>query len=411
MDRNAEQDKVINRWVMVGAALVIQLCLGVLYAWSVFRPVFEQQDGFAWTKVETGYPYQASLLFFAIGMIIAGRIQDRIGPRNVAMAGGLMLALGAALTGVVGDTVIGVVLTYGVLGGLGVGFAYVTPVATLVKWFPDKRGLITGLAVFGFGLATVVFAPVISALLDSVGVASTFYILAAIFLVLVCGAGSILRVPPAGWQPAGWTPPTQAKHGLDSPLGRTLRTWQFWVIWLVYFLGAGVGLMTIGKAKTLGIDVAGASSGLATVGVMVLGIFNALGRLSWGSLSDRLGRLRTIVVMFVLYIVAFLGLMRWTGNVPTWLIGICVIGFCFGGYLAIMPSLTADYYGTRSMGANYGVLFTAYGIGGVVWPYIIDALSKSTGSYSWVWYISAIFCAVGVVLTLVVRAPRHEEAG
>jgi OFA family oxalate/formate antiporter-like MFS transporter len=301
-----------------------------------------------------------------------------------------------------------VVLTYGVLGGLGVGFAYVTPIATLVKWFPDKRGFITGLAVFGFGLATVVFAPVITALLDAVGIATTFYVLAAIFLVLVVGAGSVFRVPPPGWAPAGWTPGPKMAKDVDCPIGRTARTWQFWVLWIVYFLGAGVGLMTIGKAKTLGLDVAGASSGVATAGVMVLGIFNAVGRLTWGTLSDRLGRLRTIMVMFVLYIVAFLGVMIWTGNVATWFVGICIIGFCFGGYLAIMPSVTCDFYGTKCMGANYGALFTAYGIGGVVWPYIIDALSKSTGSYSWVWYISAAFCAVGIGLTAVVRAPRPE---
>lgn len=398
------QEKVTNRWLMVAAALVVQLCLGVLYAWSVFRPVFEADLG--WSKSQTGFPYQASLLLFAIGTVIAGKIQDRIGPRKVAMLGGVMLALGAALTGVVGDTVIGVILTYGVLGGLGVGFAYVTPIAMLVKWFPDKRGFITGIAVFGFGLATVVFAPVITALLDSVGIASTFYILAAIFLVLVVGAGSFFRVPPADWKPEGWDIPAQMQQVVDCPLNRTVRTWQFAVIWLVYFLGAGVGLMTIGKAKTLGLDVAGAGSGLATAGVMVLGIFNAVGRLSWGSLSDRLGRLRTILIMFVVYIVAFLGLMRWTDNKTTWFIGICLIGFSFGGYLAIMPCLTADYYGTKCLGANYGALFTAYGIGGVVWPYIIDALSKPTGSYTWVWYISAIVCAVGMVLTLLIRPPR-----
>jgi OFA family oxalate/formate antiporter-like MFS transporter len=405
--------KLINRWWIVVAGLVVQLCLGVLYAWSVVRPVLEKavtEDGFGWTKTETGYPYQASLLFFAIGMIVAGRIQDKIGPRKVAITGGVMLALGAALTGVVGNSVIGVILTYGVLGGLGVGFAYVTPIATLVKWVPDKRGFITGLAVFGFGLATVIFAPVITALLDSVGVATTFYILAAIFLVLVVGAGSVFRVPPTGWKPKGWTATAKVAQDVDCPVGRTARTWQFWVLWLVYFLGAGVGLMTIGKAKTLGLDVAGASSSVATAGVMVLGIFNALGRLSWGTLSDKLGRLRTIMVMFVLYIVALLALMRWTGNVTTWFVGICIIGFCFGGYLAIMPSVTADYYGTKCMGANYGALFTAYGIGGVVWPYIIDALSKSTGSYTWVWYISAAFCVVGIGLTAIVRHPQVGAA-
>jgi OFA family oxalate/formate antiporter-like MFS transporter len=410
--------KVINRWWIVVAGVVVQLCLGVLYAWSVVRPVLEKAEddgGFGWTKAESGYPYQASLLFFAIGMVVAGRIQDKIGPRKVAIMGGVMLALGAALTGVVGDTRIGVILTYGVLGGLGVGFAYVTPVATLVKWFPDKRGFITGLAVFGFGLATVVFAPVITALLDGVGIATTFYILAAIFLVLVCGFGAVLRVPPAGWKPAGWNPPETMAKTVDSPFGKTARTWQFWVLWAIYFFGAGVGLMTIGKAKTLGIDVAHISrdSALLTTGVMVLGIFNALGRLGWGTVSDKLGRLRTMIVMFALYIAVFLGLMRWTGSAATWLIGLCVIGFCFGGYLAIMPSLTADYYGTKSYGANYGALFTAYGIGGVVWPYIGDALATTTSdggtSYSLVWYIAAAFCVLGLLLTAVVRAPKRQE--
>ncbi len=405
--------KVINRWWIVTAGLVVQLCLGVLYAWSVVRPVLEKavaEDGFGWTKTETGYPYQASLLFFAIGMIVAGRIQDKIGPRKVAIAGGIMLALGAALTGVVGNSVIGVVLTYGVLGGLGVGFAYVTPVATLVKWFPDKRGFITGLAVFGFGLATVVFAPVITSLLGSVGIDNTFYILAAIFLLLVVGAGSMLRVPPAGWAPKGWAPSAKAAADVDCPISRTAKTWQFWVMWLIYFVGAGVGLMTIGKAKTLGIDVAGIDKGsaLLTTGVMVLGIFNALGRLTWGTVSDKLGRLRTVIVMFVLYIAAFLGLMIWTGIPATWFIGLCVIGFCFGGYLAIMPSLTADYFGTKCLGQNYGALFTAYGIGGVVWPFIIDALSKGGESYKLVWYIAAALCAVGIALTAFVRAPKPE---
>jgi len=163
--------------------------------------------------------------------------------------------------------------------------------------------------------------------------------------------------------------------------------------------------MTIGKAKSLGLDVAHVGDGLATAAVMFLGIFNAIGRLAWGSLSDRLGRTRTIAAMFAGYLVAFFGLMPWTNNAGTWLAGTCLVGFCYGGYVAIMPSLAADYYGTKSLGANYGGISTAYGIGGVVWPYSIDALSKSTGSFTWVWYIAAVSCMLGLVLAAVTRPP------
>jgi MFS transporter, OFA family, oxalate/formate antiporter len=395
-----------DRRLMVAAALVVQMCLGAIYAWSVYRPVFE--DEFGWTPVQTGFPYQASLLFFAVGMIVGGRLQDRVGPRRVVLTGGILLTLGIALTGVVAHSVGGVTSTYGVLGGLGVGFGYSAPIATLVKWFPDRRGLITGVAVFGFGMATVVFAPVISTLLTHVGITWTFFIVAGIFLVLVCGAGSRLHNPPVGWAPPGWTPPEDHPHlhSADSPVRQTIRTWQFWAVWGVFFIGAGAGLMTIGRAKSLGLEVALAGDSLATLGVMLLGLFNAAGRLAWGYVSDHIGRLRAIMLMFVGYLVAFLALLPVEANVGTWLAGTCLVGFCFGGFLAVMPSLTADFYGVTFLGANYGALYTAYGVAGVAWPNVMDEVSKFMGGFTWVWYIVAAFCGLGLILAAIVRSPR-----
>ena len=207
-------EKLTNRWLMVVAALIMQLCLGVLYSYSVFRGPLMKEVGF--TVKQAGYPYMASLFFFAVGMIVAGRWQDKAGPKKVALFGGVLLAIGAGLAGVLYTTVGGLVFAYGILGGLGVGFAYVTPIATCIKWFPDMRGTITGLAVFGFGAGTLVFGPLISKLVASSGIANAFFAVAAIMLVGVCGAGSMFKVPPAGYKPAGWNPPTPSAGSPDQ---------------------------------------------------------------------------------------------------------------------------------------------------------------------------------------------------
>lgn len=397
--------KVPNRWLMVVAALVVQVCLGVLYAWSVFRPAL--MDKFEWSVQQAGFPYMFSLLFFAIGMIVAGRWQDIVGPRRVVITGGVMLALGALLSGLVGKTVVAMVFTYGVLGGLGVGFAYVTPIATCVKWFPDKRGTITGLAVFGFGAGTLVFGPVINVLLGSVGIATTFFILAAVFLVLVSGVGSFFRTPPTGWVCPNWTPPpVEVGVHVDYTSRMMFRTRQFWILWVMYFFGAGAGLMIIGQAVPIGEEVAGIDTAVAASGLGVMALLNGLGRLAWGSISDKIGRMRTVMLMFVVMIIAFVAVLPYASNFAVWLIGMCLVGFSFGGFLAVMPSITADFYGTAYLGANYGFLFTAYGISGVVAPFLIDYLKTSTGGFTTAMYIFAGLAVVGIVLAFTVRAPR-----
>jgi OFA family oxalate/formate antiporter-like MFS transporter len=403
------EEKIRNRWTMVAAALVLQVCLGVLYAWSVFRPYLMKE--FGWTIKQAGYPYMASLFFFAMGMIFAGRWQDKVGPRRVAIVGGLLLGLGAIMAGAIGTTIPGMVFAYGVIGGIGVGFAYVTPIATCIKWFPDLRGTITGLAVFGFGAGTLVFGPLINKLITTVGIASTFYVLGLIFIALVCGAGAFFQVPPKGYCPPGWTPPAKPAGAVvreDWGPQEIIRSGQFWLLWVVYFIGAGAGLMIIGQAVPIGLEVAKLEKAVAAGGLGIMALLNGLGRLGFGSLSDRLGRKQTVMVMFALYIIAFVFVLPTADTYLKWLVGICMVGFSYGGFLSLMPSITADFFGTKFLGSNYGYLFTAWGLAGVGGPFMIDAIKTATGAFTNAMYAITVACVVGIVLTLAVRHPGHK---
>ena len=406
------EEKLPNRWTMVVAALVMQLCLGILYAYSVVRGPLMKEVGY--TVKQAGYPYMASLFFFAVGMIIAGRWQDKAGPRKVGIVGGVLLALGAGVAGLMYTNLAGLIIGYGVLGGLGVGFAYVTPIATCIKWFPDKRGTITGLAVFGFGAGTLVFGPLLSKLIASNGIATTFYIVAAIMLVFVCGAAAWFQVPPAGYKPAGWNPPAPAPGAqvvkTNYLPNEIIKTGSFWVLWFTYFIGAAAGLMIIGQAVPIGVEVAKLTKTVAAGGLGIMALLNGLGRLFWGSVSDKLGRTKTIIACFIMYILAFVFVLPNSNTFMLWLVGVCAVGFAYGGYLALMPSLTADYFGTKSLGANYGYLFTAWGIAGVGGPFMIDFIKTKTGAFTNAMYITAGACVVGIILAALAKPPKPEAA-
>ena len=417
-----------NRWRFVAAAVVMQLCLGVLYSWAVFRGPLEELHG--WSKSLSIAPYRYSLLFFTIAMVVAGFWQDTKGPRLVGSVGGFLLGAGCLLASQIGDTPEGLIFSYGVLGGLGVGFAYVTPIATCIKWFPDKRGMIVGLAVMGFGAGSLIFAPLLERLIGADAalyaetIPRTFMVMAAIFFVFVIGAAQFYRVPPAGWQPPGWTPPAAAgAAGMQdfTPI-KMLWTWQFYMLWLIYFLGTSVGLTAIGQAspiiREMGREMS--AEGAALTGGAALGVmsfFNGIGRLSWGSLSDKLGRNYTAVAMYVVYTIACLALLRTASGFWPLLMGLCMVGFSFGGYLALLPSFTADYFGSKNVGANYGIMFSAYGLCGFIVPEyfagIMDEARKAgdlAGGYNQVYFTLAIFAVAGAVLALLVKRPRAKEA-
>lgn len=385
-DERVVQTSEVKRIRYAAAAIFMQVLLGILYSWSVFRGPLEQMHG--WTRAQSVMPYRYSLLAFAAGMIVAGLWQDRKGPRVVASVGGVLLALGCAVAGVLHETVEGLVLGYGVIAGVGVGFAYVTPIAMCVKWFPDRRGMIVGLAVMGFGLGPLVFGPwlewmigkEVAAMGDTIP--RTFFVLSALFLVGVVGAAQLYAVPPAGWKPQGWSPAAGKAVMVEMGPAEMVRGWRFWALWGVYFLGTSVGLTAIGEASPLLRDAAkGGAMMTAGAGLGVMSVFNGVGRLAWGSVSDRWGRQAALLGMCAVSVVACAAVLRTADGFGSLLAGMCLVAFSYGGYLALMPALTADYFGAKHVGANYGLVFSAWGICGFVVPgYFAGMLDAARGA-------------------------------
>jgi OFA family oxalate/formate antiporter-like MFS transporter len=418
--------KLYNRWLIVLGAILVQLCLGAIYAWSVFRKPIEQC--FSCTSTQASLPFSFVLVFFALGTILGGRLQDRYGPKIVAIIGGVLLGVGMILASFATTSLTMMVIAYGVISGIGIGFAYSCPIAAGVKWFPDKRGLITGLAVAGFGAGSFFFAPLASGLiagtpysllganlfaLPAVGVFNTFRILGIAYIVVVVIGALFLRNPPAGYCPAGWTPP-QAKAGTPSCApaaftpGQMLSTGQFWIIWLLYFAGAGTGLMIIGQTSPIAQEMAKLSVKTATVAVGILAIFNALGRILWGRVSDAIGRIRTLFIIYLVNGLAVLGYFL-IPTAPWYLwIGIALVGGTFGGYLAIYPAINADFFGTKNAGVNYGFIFMAYGVGGLLSNILAPKVKELTGNYNLAFVLAGALCLIACVVVNFVKAPAAK---
>lgn len=410
-----------GRWRYAAVAVFMQILLGVLYSWSIFRGPLAQLYG--WSKAETVAPYRYSLLAFAAGMILAGIWQDRKGPRVVASAGGLLLGTGCLLAAWIGETVTGLVLAYGVVAGFGVGFAYVTPIATCIKWYPDKRGMMVGLAVMGFGAGPLLFGPLLESLIGAdparlaVTIPRTFLILSGIFYAGVIGAAQFYRVPPPGWKPPNWTSAAARAATEEAGPRQMVATWQFYALWGLYFLGTSVGLTAIGEATPLLKEMASSTAVLsAGTALGVMSIFNGLGRLGWGSVSDRFGRKAATLGMCAVSVVACLGFLRSATTFTPLLTGLCLVAFSYGGYLALMPSFTADFYGPRNIGANYGLLFSAWGICGFVVPGYFAAImdkAKAAGNlaagYQQVYGTLAVLALLGAAVAATLRPPRLEK--
>lgn len=412
----------INRMRYAAAAIFMQVLLGIIYSWSIFRSPLAQLHG--WSNAQTIAPYRYSLLAFAAGMILAGFWQDRKGPRIVASVGGFLLGTGCFLAAFLGDTVSGLIFSYGIVAGVGVGFAYVTPIAMCIKWFPDRRGMIVGVAVMGFGVGPLLFGPLLEILLGSDAsrlgetIPRTFLVLAAIFYIGVIGAAQFYRVPPAGWKPAGWTPITARTGAVEMAPSQMVGTWQFYALWVVYFLGTSVGLTAIGEATPLLKEMA-KTNAMMTAGTAlgIMSIFNGLGRLGWGSVSDRLGRKSAMLGMCAVSTLACVGFLRTPTNFLPLLTGLCLAAFAYGGYLALMPSLTADYFGSKNIGANYGLVFSAWGICGFLVPGYFARLmdhAKATGSiaagYQEVYLSLAVLALLCAAVGAGLRAPKATTA-
>ncbi|HWQ66834.1 MAG TPA: OFA family MFS transporter [Methanospirillum sp.] len=391
-----------GRWVLVILGMIINLCLGSIYSWSVFvNPLtdyFTKILGQSVTASEILMPFSVFLACFALAMPLTGKFLDRYGPRWIIIAGGILTGLGWLLASTV-TSVQMLYLMYGVIGGLGVGIAYGAPVAVAARWFPDKRGLAVGLVLLGFGFSAFITANLAGSLIGSMGVMGTFRVFGVAFIVLITLLAIPMRFPQAGWKPAGYEP---SATSLSSPvkecyLGEMVRTKTFYGLWLCYFIGCLAGLMAISIAKPVGTEVAHVAPALATLLVGFFAVFNGGGRPVFGALTDRLTPRNAAVISFALIAVASL-VLTLAPSVPVYIIAFAVLWGCLGGWLAIAPTATASFFGTCDYPRCYGVVFLAYGAGAIAGPQLAGLVKTATGSYLGVFPAVLVLALVGIVI-------------
>jgi MFS family permease len=425
----------LNRWLVVVGAILIQRALGAIYAWSVFTARLTDAAGaYGFSASETAWVFSAGLATFAIVMVLAGRVLPRVGPRSLAVIGGLLLGGGYVLGGLFGQGFWVQLICIGIVGGAGIGLAYVVPISVCVKWFPDKKGLITGLAVAGFGFGATIWVKLAGSwfggLLNTTsvfglpGVQSVFVIYGIALAVLVLLGSLVMVNPPENFQPAGWTPVTSEngdhEGAVEFRARDMLRTSQFYLLWSVFMFAGVAGLMVIYSIKLFGIDAL-EHKGIADAGAITgtamawYAIFNGLGRIAWGSVSDRLGRRPTIIVMSALQGVTMLATYHMFisfGMVNGFIFAAALIGFNYGGSFALFPAITADYFGNKNVGSNYGWMFTAYGVAGLAGPllagYFKDAAQGAIDPRVWMapFIIAGVVCLLGAGIMLAIRRPK-----
>jgi OFA family oxalate/formate antiporter-like MFS transporter len=382
-----------NRWAVVFGAVLIQICIGGIYTWSLFNQPLS--EAFGWQGREVFLTYSIAIFVFAFATLFSGRLQDRFGPRRIATIG-ILLYSGGLMLASTATSLLQLYIYYGVIAGAGVGFVYVCPLSTCVKWFPERKGFITGIVVGAFGLGSLVFKSTIQYLIVSQGVSSTFFYLGVICLVLGFLGAQLLRLPD-GYSAA-------MKEAQANPHDFTtvemVGTRAFYVIWIMFLLGSMSGLLVIGMAKDIGMQLAGLEPAAAANAVAMVALFNAGGRLFWGTLSDRMGRIIVVKIMFVITAAAMVTMSVVTLTPVSFFACLASIAFTFGGFLAVFPTITNEYYGIRNLGANYGLVYQAYGMAALAGPFLIAHLDGLRTSF----LVAAFLAMIGFVLAFAIPA-------
>ncbi len=395
----------INRWWRVVGGLSMNMALGTLYGWSVFVAPLEER--FGWKRADTSMVFTIAVIVFALSFVLAGRIQDKFGPLPCSLTGGILVSLGFYLCAYT-VSLNYLFVCFGVIGGLGNGFGYATPIPVMAKWFPDRRGLAVGLAVGGYGAGSAIFGPLAQLkLIPAYGLPATFQILGVIFLVMTLLGALLLRNPPAGYRPAGWSPApaSQSDAARDFTPGEMLRTRTFYLLWAGYALGCSAGLMVISQlvpfAKSAGI----AAASLSTMTLVVGAAGNASGRILSGWMSDRLGRINVLRAMIAICVVAMPVLYAAGANVALLYAAVFAVYWCYGTQLSVNGAAAADFWGTRNAGANYGLLFTAWGVAGILGPRIGGVLFDRYHNYQAAFYVASALAFVALLCVLAARRP------
>ncbi|NVM45787.1 MAG: OFA family MFS transporter [Candidatus Lokiarchaeota archaeon] len=433
------EQKVRNRWIVVIGAILIQLALGTIYSWGTMTVFVSPYLNLTMSldpnivREVTVYIFGVGLLTFAITMIFAGKLQQKYGPKKIAILGGILIGIGLILSAFM-PTFIGLLITYGIIFGAGIGFGYVCPIASAGKWFPDKKGFINGIAVAGFGAGAFVFNYVIKALANPTGLSDTapnfvdvispnipimFIVLGIIYIVLVIGGAMTLSNPPEGWKPDGWTPPPPSEEsgisGLEFERGQTVKLPQFWMLWAAFALSAMSGLMVIGSFSAFAKTYSSPSvfkyiigtSDFVLIGSLAA-LFNGLGRIVWGKLADMITYKKTMLVMFTTQ--AILMFIYFTTNVSElyFLVVTCAIFFCFGGNFSLFPTATADLFGSKNLGPNYGIVFTAYGVAGFIGAVGVNLFVSIFGSYLILFIVMGAMSVGSAILAFILKPPKQR---
>ncbi|WP_243337357.1 OFA family MFS transporter [Anaeromyxobacter soli] len=428
-----------NRWLIAAAGTVAMACLGTVYSWSLFtQPLIA---AFRWSNTTTTWTFALAILFLGIGAVIGGRWQDAKGPRPVAVTGLVLWGLGNVLAGL-GTTALGapwIYFTYGVIGGLGLGLGYVTPVAAVTKWFPDRRGLGSGMVVMGFGLGAFFYNNVLKAIPAFAGASReagrvlaaraagasdavlsagatgtlmrTFIVSGVVFAILGGLCALVIRnPPPAAVAAAAASPAVASRATRDYPPSEALRTPQFWALWMMLFLNVTAGILFISNAVPIMRELTGTSPETALAIYGFIALFNGLGRFFWGAVSDRIGRNAAYLLIYGSQVVIFF-VVGGIHALPVVAILFAVVLLDYGGGFGTMPSFTADYFGTKYMGVNYGWILLAWGVGGVVGPIFVALVKDATGSFSGALPVIAVVLLVAAILPIVTRRPGAEREG
>ena len=419
----AAQSRTANRWLIAAMGTVLMLCLGTVYAWSFFQDLLVRQG---WSNTEVAWIFSFAILFLGVTAAWGGTLLARVGPRKMAMAGGLLFALGYAIAafalGI--KSLVLLYLGYGVVGGIGLGLGYVTPVATVSKWFPDRKGLATGMVIMGFGLGALfmskVLAPVFLAITGGASLVPVFLLLAAVFLVLGVGSAVFMQNPPAGWVPRGYTPPRSGSSGAEAPVPalKAVFSGRFILMWVVFFCNITAGISIISFQSPLLQSLLKSSdpslsaevlAGFGATLIAVSSLFNGAGRFFWGAVSDRIGRAQTFRIMLGSGVIVF-ALLAFIGNAWLFAVLACWVLLCYGGGFGSMPAFIGDVFGPRLMPAVYGAMLTAWSAGGIVGPQIVavlkDRVPDRASTLSFI--ISGAFVVVGFALALLLSNGRFE---
>jgi OFA family oxalate/formate antiporter-like MFS transporter len=411
MASQTANQNVTNRWLIATAGVVMQVALGAVYAWSVFRKPLSEAYGTGVSEVNT--TFSIAILSLGFAAFFGGLWMGRSGPRIVALTSGVLYGAGIFLASFAEPSLWILYLTYGLIAGIGIGLGYIVPIATLVKWFPDKRGFITGIAVAGFGAGALVTAPIAKQLVSGVGLFPTFSILGIIYLIMVVGAAFFMKNPPEGWKPEGWEPEqsdTGERSGVDYELGGALKTWQWYALWALLFLNVTAGIAIISEADPIAQEVSGAAPALAAWLVSIISIANGAGRFLWAWLSDAIGRKWVFLTMYLLQAALFFLIPVIGSSFVVLAILAFIIVSCYGGGFGTMPAFNADYFGSKNVGTIYGLMITAWGFGGVLGPQLISYMYDATDSYAGAFRIIAGIMLLSSIVPFIVRPPKKEAS-